>query len=230
MLAGRFGKGQEQRFMLTVIFVSIITSAIASFLIGRIYLNAQYYSSNAGYRQLQVISATHEIAGSFQEHGPDIPAGLIAQYRYSLGPLIIRMFHSFGNGGQAPEHDVYPALTLEGEPDSWLFFQACIRPVKIDISNNAFIGWMPFVRNVQLMTTLWNICHIAESIIMEITAIQTIASEKRIPLPYQPLGLSIVFEPADRVPDCYTPHVTTVKKLYGDLRRSWYKWLRLLNR
>lgn len=212
--------------MLTVIFVSIVTSVIASFLVGRIYLNAQYYSSNAGYRQRQVISATHDIGKSLRENKANISAELIAKYRYSLAPLIVRMFHSFETGDQ----DLYPALTLEGEPDSWHFFHTWIRPVKIDISNNAFIGWMPFVRNVQLMTTLWNICHVTESIIMEITAIQTISNEKGIQLPYQTVGLNIVFNPSDYTSTLYAPHVTTVKKHYGDLKKCWYKWLTLLNR
>lgn len=216
--------------MLTIIFISIITSAIASFLVGRIYLNAQYHASNSGYRQVQVIKATREIAESMREKGSDIPEELIVKYRYSLAPLIVRMFYVFGPEEKFSVQDTYPALTVEGDPNKWLFFQEYIRPVKLDINNNAFIGWMPFVRNVQLMTALWDLCHIAENITMEIAAIETMASKKNIPLPYHIVNKKVILHPADHIAPVYNTHMANVNMQYGNLKRTWYKWLTLVNR
>src|SRR4051794_41144581 len=101
--------------MLTIILISMVTSAITSFLVGRIYLNAQYYSSNSGYRQLQVIAATQEITESIRENGEKVPEALMTKYRYSLAQLIFRMFISFDSCEKASSPGIFPSFNTEEE-------------------------------------------------------------------------------------------------------------------
>ena len=157
--------------MFSIILSTVACSIISSFLISRVYLNAQYYRSNSGYRQLHVIAATKSIGKAIHTGDAGEEAALCLKYRYSMGVLISRLYRAFGT--TAPAEGAAMLLTDGKNGDVWSFYDKHIRPVKEDITNNAFIGWLPFVHNVKLMTALWDICHHAENIVMHLAATET---------------------------------------------------------
>lgn len=156
--------------MFSIILSTVACSIISSFLISRVYLNAQYYRSNSGYRQLHVIAATKSIGKAIQTGDAGEEATLCLKYRYSLGVLISRLYRASNAAAPAGAKEAALLLTDGKNGDIWSFYDKHIRPVKEDITNNAFIGWLPFVHNVKLMTALWDICHHAENIVMHLAA------------------------------------------------------------
>lgn len=209
--------------MLTTILTSIICSSICSFLIGRIYLNRLYASSNSGHRQAAIILATKEILADAGEKRTVFSNALLKRHRHSLGALLQRMLHAYGV--EDVPATMAPRLTNEGDIDIWSFYEENIRPVKEDMNNNSFIGWLSFVHNVKLMTTLWDICHISEDIITNIAVIEAISVERNLPLPYtlqnELLELSSLAE------NDYGHYFTQLKQQYDQLQHKWRRWLKL---
>lgn len=156
--------------MFSIILSTVACSIISSFLISRVYLNAQYFRSNSGYRQLHVIAATRSIGKAIHTGDASEEAALCLKYRYSLGVLISRLYRAFDTAAPMGAKEAALLLTDGKNGDVWSFYDKHIRPVKEDITNNAFIGWLPFVHNVKLMTALWDICHHAENIVMYLAA------------------------------------------------------------
>ena len=156
--------------MFSIILSTVACSIISSFLISRVYLNAQYYRSNSGYRQLHVIAATRSIGKAIHTGDAGEETALCLKYRYSLGVLISRLYRAFDTAASAGAKEAASLLTDGKNGNVWSFYDKHIRPVKEDITNNAFIGWLPFVHNVKLMTALWDICHYAENIVMHLAA------------------------------------------------------------
>ncbi|WP_343688841.1 hypothetical protein [Chitinophaga sp.] len=209
--------------MLTTIITAIICSSISSFLIGRIYLNRLYASSNAGHRQAGVILATKELFTAAQQGDDTLLAAMPHRHRHSLGALLLRMFNAY-QGEALNGRDGVPLLTSPDHIDIWFFYEQHIRPVKVDMNNNSFIGWLSFVHNVKLMTTIWDICHIAEDIITNLAAMDAIAVAQNSRLPYERQGVLLVFTAVD---EKYEPYLTTLRQQYAQLAQRWNRWLQL---
>ncbi len=205
--------------------VSILTSAITTFLIGRMYLNFQYHKSNAGYRQGKIIAATREIKAGLPAASPEADA-LRNKYKSSLGLVIERLVRTYGTLPSAAPGDLHPLLHTPGHADPWSFFEAHVRPVKADLNNNAFIGWIPAVPNVKKLTTLWEMCHQMENIVIATAEIQSL--EKKYPSPVlQPEGDYAVRVRVAGEPEMATRAAKLLEE-YNLLRGHWYQWLRLI--
>lgn len=141
-----------------MIATTIITSFVTTFFIGRLYLNLQYLQSNAGHRQKRIIEATKSI---FKINLNDKERYQIsAAYHTSLGPVLYKLITFKSNNG------AYILPSLNGiEKEGWKFYDLYVRPVSNDLNNNAFIGWLPYFRNVERLKILWKFCKKIEDIV-----------------------------------------------------------------
>ena len=141
--------------MILTIMTSAIVSLMASFLLGRAYVNAQYHASNAGMRQVIVIEATRTLLDKSMDEG-----AWLARYSSALAPLLKQCHQAF----DSEDKTRLPALQYE-RYTGWNFYYRYLLPVQQDMNNNGYLGWFHFVHNVKLMTTLHQLVFTAERII-----------------------------------------------------------------
>jgi hypothetical protein len=204
---------------------TIVTSAITTFLIGRMYLNFQYHKSNAGYRQGKIIAATQEIKAGWLASIPEADA-LRNKYKSSLGLVIERLVRTYGTLPAAGAGDLHPLLHHPGHADAWSFFETHVRPVKADLNNNAFIGWIPVVPNVKKLTTLWEMCHQLENIVIATAEIQALEKKYQAPV-LAPEGDYAVRVKVAGEPEMQARAAKLLKE-YKLLQGHWYQWLKLI--
>ncbi|MGB3179847.1 MAG: hypothetical protein WBB45_00545 [Cyclobacteriaceae bacterium] len=201
------------------ILTASITSAITAFLIGRVYLNLQYHKSNAGFRQQAIIDCTKELVQEYKAKG-QIDPDLHIKHRYGLSAVVETCLKYYGlSAADRKEGELYPYYHTPVADSEMAFFEERIRPVMIDLNNNAFIGWINWVPNVQRLTTLWSICFSLEKVSQHLTyllqknggaAIQSEGSGYR-------LGDTAVTSEEGK----------ELKQQHTQIRDLWYKWLEL---
>ncbi|MFA0960730.1 hypothetical protein AB9P05_02880 [Roseivirga sp. BDSF3-8] len=201
------------------ILTASITSAITAFLIGRVYLNLQYHKSNAGFRQQAIIDCTQELVQEYKANG-QIDPHLHIKHRYGLSAVVETCLMHYGlSAADNKEEGVFPYFHAPVAESEMAFFEERIRPVMIDLNNNAFIGWINWVPNVQRLTTLWSICFSLEKVTQSLTylsekegrtAVQN--EDKKYRLSHSALASKEGIE---------------LKQQHEQIRQLWYKWLQL---
>lgn len=205
-----------------IILTALITSVIGSFLFGRFYLNLQYHKSNAGFRQKQIIDCTTELVNEYMKN-EKIDQDLHYKYQYALSEVIEKLIITYGTNPAIKRNlnkNEYPNFLKDGENSEIDFFKENIRPIMIDLNNNAFIGWINWVPNVKRLTTLWDLCFTLEKLTVNIEYLKTkndsIISFKN--------GLLIIKDTYE-----YSSEVETVKNSHEVIRKLWFKWLLVNN-
>lgn len=208
-----------------IVVIAIVTSVITSFLVGRFYLNLQYHKSNAGFRQQQIIDCTRALVHESGMKGT-VPPELHIKYRYALSEVLEKLMACYGlkesDGKKLPPQH-YPVFQKDASGDEVQFFQEKIRPVMIDLNNNAFIGWINWVPNVQRLTTLWTLCFTLEKICtgLEYLKAKNVVGEDQS---IHPIGEWLVVL-KDHQGD--QKEIDELKKHHETIRQLWYKWVAL---
>jgi hypothetical protein len=206
------------------IITALITSVIGSFLFGRFYLNLQYHKSNAGFRQQQIIDCTTDLIACYQKNG-QIDQDLHIKYQYALSEVIEKLIITYGID-PAIQKDIneneFPAFTNEKLEDNIPFFKENIRPVMIDLNNNAFIGWINWVPNVKRLTTLWSLCFTLEELILNLDYLQ--AKQREVPNTMLSVknGLLTVNDSKN-----YSKEIEKINKCHTTIKELWFNWITL---
>jgi hypothetical protein len=206
------------------IITALITSVIGSFLFGRFYLNLQYHKSNAGFRQQQIIDCTTDLIACYQKNG-QIDQDLHIKYQYALSEVIEKLIITYGID-PAIQKDIneneFPAFTNEKLEDNIPFFKENIRPVMIDLNNNAFIGWINWVPNVKRLTTLWSLCFTLEELILNLDYL--LAKQREVPNTMLSVknGLLTVNDSKN-----YSKEIEKINKCHTTIKELWFNWITL---
>lgn len=192
-----------------MILTSIITSVFTTFLLSRVYLNLQYLHSNAGQRQSQIIKATRSV---FEQQLTDEDRYSLSKvYHTSLGPLFYRLYTFEQDAAGA----TLPCLNGMGK-EGWHFYDQYIRPVRNDMNNNSFIGWLPYFANVERLKVIWKMCQRTEELI---TQVELLKMEGKVSITGNQLLISSSAKE--------DPEVRRLVLGYEDLYALTKKWCRM---
>ncbi len=202
------------------IIIALITSVIGSFLFGRFYLNLQYHKSNAGFRQQQIMDCTSDLLKEYRENG-EIDQDLHVKYQYALSEVIEQMILVYGidpASPKSPSDGKFPALSKDNQGSEISFFKENIRPIMIDLNNNAFIGWINWVPNVQRLTTLWSFCFTIEKITVNLEFLKVKQTADEIVSTQN--GLVVIKENPE-----YKKEIDELKNDHELIKNLWFKWI-----
>ena len=213
--------------IISLILITIVTSFLTSILVGRFYLNWQYHESNSGYRQSKIIIATKEFIDCILNNNKKLSIDILRKkHRNSLGIIIERCIYSFEISDNN-SHSIYYPLLFDLEKDNnWNFYDKNIRSVIVDLNNNAFIGWIPWILNVKRMKTLWYFTHTLETIIEIQEILQAYEAKNSVKIFSQ------------KSIHCVTINQTGINTIdiqineyincMNTLKKYWYQWKSLL--
>jgi hypothetical protein len=203
------------------VLIALLTSILTTFLIGRLYLNLQYHKSNAGFRQNEISKATHELIKQYNDNGV-IGEEYHKKYKFALSIVLERLILSYGVEKQDKSSELYPVFHGEHE-SAWDFYAEYIRPVMIDLNNNAFVGWINTVPNVKRLKVLWDICFALEKIIALTEFLNTQNfGHQLITIDHGSKQIKI------NVDINSIPELIELKKHYNIINKLWNNWLSFL--
>lgn len=144
-----------------------------------------------------------------------------------MSEVIEKMITTYGidpTAKKSLDENSFPDFAQNSDGSEIVFFKENIRPIMIDLNNNAFIGWINWVPNVKRLTTLWSLCFELEKITVNLDFLRLKQNDKGVSVVSTKNGLLTLQNHPE-----YTETIEDVKASHELMKDLWFNWL-ILNK